>query len=276
MPDQLRLSLAFVVVIVAAAMPARAADPPRAAGTALCAPIGMAASPLPTFSRLATLDDRALAMFALPFARMAMNVRELADNDVRADGYQRGPNSPELFQAFDPPARLAAGLAGFFGGTFVHCASGTIVAVYRSTSPYDPRDWFAGIARYTGGGYSDLALRFFDAVAARFPGHPIVVVGHSSGGGLASYVAGQRSAPSVVFNGTRSDAAVTNPGGAQLAIIIAGDPIADPVEASARRDGAPQPALNGTVLRLTPVEDYNGWVRHWIATVISELERLIE
>lgn len=267
---------ALAIAIAAAVLPVHAAEPAGTADASLCTASRSTPIPIEIFPSLARLTEVELAAFALPFALMARDVRELADNGALVYGYQRGPNSPELFQAIDPPARVAAGVAGFFGGTFIHCASGTVVAVYRSTSPYDPRDWFAGIARNAGGGYSDLALRFFDAVAAHFPGRPIIAVGHSSGGGLASYVAGQRDAASVVFSGTRSRAALTNPGRRQLVVIVAGDPIADPLEAAARRGGEPQPGLNGVVLRLTPEEDYNGWQRHWIATALSELERVIE
>lgn len=211
------------------------------------------------------------ARFVLPYALMARDVRGVDDDNLGPYGFRRSLDSNQLFAADDRGALARAGVTGFYGATFFDCTERSLVIVIRSTSPYDPRDLILGIFRQMSGGESELALRFFDAVAARFPGYRITVTGHSSAGGPASYLGAQRGVRSVVFNGTRSDAAVTNSGAIQFLTIVNGDPISDPLEASRRHGGVVVPALSGATLRIEPPMDYSGWKRHWISTVIDGL-----
>ncbi|MGD9740700.1 MAG: hypothetical protein AB7U48_15035 [Bauldia sp.] len=210
-----------------------------------------------------------LAAFALPFARLPLSVLSGAP-----PGFGRGIAWRPLLEALDPPAAAFAVLSGFGAGIFLPCSGAGVVVVFDSTTLRDPRDLVAGTLRQLFGGWAPLSLRFLDAVAVAYPGRPILVVGHSSGGALASYAAGRRGLPSIVFNPSRTIAATTNPGTNQLVVIVEDDPIADPDVISLRIFRPPRQVL-GNTLRLD-VEVARPFLDlHDIETVITGLEALL-
>lgn len=223
-----------------------------------------------------------LARFALPYAYMAADAEDRSSDSLAAFGFVRGPNSAEVFAAEQPALLLAEGVAGFHATTFFHCTESVIVIVFGSVATLDLRDWLVSAVRQTATGEAPLALSFYDLVQARYPGHDIMVVGHSAAGGVASYVAAVRSVPSVLFNPARNDASFLNSGDEQLIVLITGDALADPlaeptavmaIPAAFAGDDRP---LAGTELRIDPVGDYSFQFRlHQIDVVISELEALL-
>jgi pimeloyl-ACP methyl ester carboxylesterase len=212
---------------------------------------------------------RDLAALALPFARLPLFVHGGAP-----PGFHRGIGWRPLLAAVDPPAATFADFSGFGAAIFIPCSGAGVVVVFDSTTLHDPRDLVAGTLRQVFGGWAPFSLRFLDAVVTAYPGVPILVVGHSSGGALASYAAGQRGLPSIAFNPSRTIAATTNPGTNQLVVIVEGDLIADPNVISFRVFRPPR-QLSGATLWLDvevprPLLDL-----HDIETVITGLEALL-
>ena len=168
---------------------------------------------------LQSASDRAKAVFALPYALMAEDSRDRSSDRLVHYGYYRGIDSDDLFADISRASLALTRLTGFYATTFLHCSADALVIVYRSATTFDGRDWIAAFARQMLGGESSLALRFFEGVRERNPGYSIAIVGHSSGGALASYVADVVDLPSVTFNPIRTNAAVANNGRKQFNIL---------------------------------------------------------
>lgn len=213
--------------------------------------------------------SRDIALFARPYAELPLYV----DGEANPPGFTRGIDSVQLFTN-DPSATHYAALAGFNAETFIHCSARMVVVVFDNTNPKDPRDLFAGTLRQMIGGWSRLAVQVLDMVAAAYPGYALITVGHSSGGGLASYAAGQRGLPSLVFNPSRTRAADTNPGTEQIVVFVHHDPIADPHELGLRPFRGPR-ELNGRTLRVEVEVEQPLLELHDMETVIEGLDALI-
>lgn len=249
---------------------------PAAFAAFLVAGSTLAAEPcdVPAIGRTVPLSPDAspqgLAALALPYARLVHFVRAPGE----PPGFRRGIDWRVLLEALDPLAARFAVASGFGAAVFLPCSAASVVVVFDATMLRDPRDLAAGTLRQLFGGWSPLALRFVDAVATAYPGQAIVLVGHSSAGALASYAAGRRGLPSIVFNPSRTLAATTNSGAQQLVVIVSGDPIADPTALDLRIFRPPR-QLNGMTLWLDvevarPLLDL-----HDIETVIAGLEALL-
>ncbi len=92
-----------------------------------------------------------------------------------------------------------AGSAGFSATAYL--SDGKIVIAYRGTD--DLTDIVTGWT--TGAGFinqpqAQLAIKFYQAVAAEFPNMEIALTGHSLGGGLAGYVAALYGKEAVLFD----------------------------------------------------------------------------
>ena len=222
----------------------------------------------------AASSDRDLALFALPYGDLVSYVR-LADlRQSDPPGFARGPDADMLLAALDPGAKAFATLAGLQVATFIHCSAPAIVIVFDATDPADPRDLLVGLMRQILGGWSPFSLRFVDAVSIAFPSFHISIVGHSSGGGLASYAAGARNLPSITFNASRTIAATTNDGSKQLNVIVLNDPIADPNALSLRPIRGPR-ALAGINLWLDVEVERPLLELHDLSTIMTGLGQLL-
>lgn len=108
-------------------------------------------------------------------------------------------------------------------------------------------------------GYDDRYVALAEAWGAD------IVIGHSAGGGLASWVAAEAGAASVTFNAAAPmREALQNDGARQVNVIVAGDRWGDP---DARADDTPLP---GVTLYLPPAPP--GLNSHPMTTVLAILE----
>jgi hypothetical protein len=221
-----------------------------------------------------------IAAFVMPYALMAQDANSARDDNLGSYGFYRGPNSNEILMGID---QLHADVVGFYATTFIHCSAHAVVIVYRSLSNFDVRDYVVGLVRQIVGGESTMPLIFFDRVKALYPGYAIMVVGHSSGGGLASYVGAVEHVPSIAFNPVLFDAALLNPGDQQLVIRITGDIYSDPAAGPApailrpvQNFLTPPRDIRGQILRIEPQGTYPRiWQLHWISVIIDELNRIM-
>ena len=159
-------------------------------------------------------------------ARLASAYLEFAYSDSSPPGFYLGPNSADLF---DIGSKILASITGFRATTFINCMShALVISIDHINVLEDPGDAIGGILRLFTRGNSILALRFTEFVMTNYPDYYITVVGHSAGGGIASYAAGLYGLPSITYNSARTPAARTNDGAQQLNVIVRGDWIADP------------------------------------------------
>jgi hypothetical protein len=87
------------------------------------------------------------------------------------------------------------------------------------------------------GGASATALAFVDLVRKAHPDEALTVIGHSSGGGTASFLGAVLGLSSITFNGARTRAALRNDGAHQLNVIVRGDFWGDPAVLPGRLAG---------------------------------------
>lgn len=227
-------------------------------------------------------SDQVLARFALPYALMISDAERPFRDSLGPYGFTRGVDSKEVFLGLGEGDRLKSAVTGFYATTYLHCSGDALVIVFRSVSAYDLRDYVTALDRQLGDGVSSLALSFIDAIRARYPDHHFAVAGHSAAGGVASFVGAARSVPSVVFDATRNDAALTNDGRNQLVVYVAGDVLSDPdATATPSLVGLVEPltdrdqALRGITLRIEPIaEPLFPLQLHWSGFLIRELEAL--
>lgn len=227
-------------------------------------------------------SDRDLARFALPYALMISDAERRWRYHLAPYGFIRGEDSSKVFAEIRGGATIRQAATGFYGTTFFHCEEKAIVVVFRSVDFYDVRDFLGALDRQIGSGESGEALLFFDAIRERYPDYSISVAGHSAAGALASWVGAVRSVPSVVFDATRTDAALLNDGSDQLVVIMEGDVLSDPdatapggflrmIETLTDVDGA----LAGTQLKIDPVAEPVILLQlHWSGFMVKELTTL--
>ncbi len=216
----------------------------------------------------------------MPFALMAQDASSRRDDELGPYGYYRGPNSNEILTGID---QIHADVVGFFAATFIHCRSHSIVIAYRSLSDFDVRDYIAGLVRQIAGGESTIPLILFERVQALYPDYAITVVGHSAGGGIASYVGAIEDVPAITFNPVLTDAALLNPGDKQLVVRVNGDLYSDPEAAPAPGLlGVPQRFLSNTsdikglLFRIDPVTTLRHiWELHYISVIIDALNDIM-
>lgn len=194
---------------------------------------------------------------ALPYARLLQAL------EVRGVPLPEGWELAADWRSFGTVRRWCSVLADFRAAAFVNEADGTVVVAILGTR-VTLRGVFAILRRRIFGGSSRLAIGFVTRVRAAFPGRDVIVVGHSSGGGIASHTAAVLDLPSITFNGARTRAALVNDGARQLNVIVRGDFWGDP--------GILPGRLRGRTLWLdadgVPRRD-----RHSLTTIVHGLER---
>jgi hypothetical protein len=100
--------------------------------------------------------------------------------------------------------------AGF--GAMAYSNGQEIVIAYTGTNdlwPDAPSGYGTGLGATTSP-QAELAIAFYKAVKEANPGTPVVLTGHSLGGGLAGYVAGLFGETAVLFDNMDYDSAVQN------------------------------------------------------------------
>lgn len=153
-------------------------------------------------------------------------------------------------------------LTGFDSGVFHHASSGETVIAIKGVRPWDIRDLASVPVRRTLG-YPRSTLGIVERIVARH-GPQVTLIGHSGGGGIASWLGQQLGLPSITFNAGRTRAALRNDGSKQLNVCIRGDIWGDP------EHGLYGMRLPGDYLFLDPPP---GWrARHMMGTVIRALE----
>lgn len=202
----------------------------------------------------------ARARRALPYARILLSFDE--PTAPLPDGWAVAMD----WRSFGPGPRLAAMLADLRMAAFVNRGEG-LVAVAIPGTRVNLRGVFAVLRRRMFGGSSGLATVFVDRVRAEFPGSVVTVVGHSSGGGIASHVGVVLGLPTITFNGARTRAALLNDGSRQLNVIVRGDFWGDP--------GILPGRLAGETVWLD-AGDLRRRNRHAVPTVVHALERLVQ
>lgn len=169
------------------------------------------------------------------------------------------------WRSFGRGQRLRALLADLRVAAFVNRGEG-LVAVAIPGTRVNLRGVFAVLRRRIFGGSSRLATSFADRVRGEFPGSLLTVVGHSSGGGIASHVGAVLGLPTITFNGARTRASLVNDGSRQLNVIVRGDFWGDPGILPGRLAGETV-WLDGGNLRRRD--------RHAVPTIVDALERLV-
>ena len=100
------------------------------------------------------------------------------------------------------------------------------VLAFRGVRVWNPRDLIGALIRRRCG-YTSISLRLARSVAQEF-GADLTIIGHSGGGGLASWLGGQLGVPSVTFNSGRTKWSLLNDGERQTNVCISGDFWGDP------------------------------------------------
>lgn len=110
-------------------------------------------------------------------------------------------------------------------GSREHPTSVIVVAV---NGMHDLRDFVAALfRRFTG--YSERIVNFIAEVDRLHQPATLIVIGHSAGGGIASWAGAQLGLPTVTFNAARTLQARSNDGSRQINVIVCGDPFGDPI-----------------------------------------------
>jgi pimeloyl-ACP methyl ester carboxylesterase len=117
-------------------------------------------------------------------------------------------------------------LTGFNAGVFRRASTGDVVVGIKGVRPWDLRD-LAAIPIKRTFGYPRSTLRFAETVLDRW-GPGVTFIGHSGGGGVASWLGHELGRPSVTFNSGRTKASLLNDGRRQINVCVRGDVWGDP------------------------------------------------
>lgn len=117
-------------------------------------------------------------------------------------------------------------LTGLTAGVF-HChESGETVIAIRGVRPWDPRNVASTIVRRRFG-YSKASLVFARSVQRKNAGF-LTIIGHSGGGGMASWLGYKLGVGTVTFNSGRTKSSLLNDGRRQFNVCVRGDFWGDP------------------------------------------------
>jgi len=117
-------------------------------------------------------------------------------------------------------------LTGLTAGVF-HCHnSGETVIAIRGVRPWDLRNVVSALVRRRFG-YSKTSLRFAQSIQ-RQDTRIVTIIGHSGGGGLASWLGYKLDVPTVTFNSGRTRSSLLNDGHRQFNVCVRGDFWGDP------------------------------------------------
>lgn len=206
----------------------------------------------------AAARDRDLAARALPFAALLATLE--TPGTPLPPGWRRAADR----RAFGRARWLAAVLGDFRPVVFLNDGEGRAAVAIPGTR-VNLRGILAVLRRRIFGGASQLAAAFVGLARRQFPGYALTVIGHSSGGGTASWLGGALGVATITFNGARTRAALRNGGSRQVNVIVRGDFWGDPTVLPGRLAGATL-WLDGTGL--------GGPERHAMATIVRRLESL--
>jgi pimeloyl-ACP methyl ester carboxylesterase len=139
----------------------------------------------------------------------------------------------------------------------------TVMAI-KGVEIGDPRDVISMLMRRAFQRYSPYSRRLAERWRDEWNPDRFVIVGHSGGGGLASWLGAELGVPTATFNAGRTEASLTNDGHRQVNVIIRGDEFGDPISGLY---GMPLPGID------IYLDADRGEGTHWMATVIAALER---
>ncbi|MCW5718183.1 MAG: hypothetical protein KIS68_10180 [Bauldia sp.] len=196
---------------------------------------------------------------ALPYAQLLRSLE--VQGAPLPHGWQAGFDR----RAFGPVLRCRAVLADFRAAAFVNAAERTVAIAIPGTR-VNLRGSLGVVHRRVFGGASRLAMALVGLVRTELRDHAVTIVGHSSGGGIASHVGAALGLPSITFNGARTRAALLNNGDRQLNVIVRGDFWGDPNVLPGR--------LAGRTLWLDG-EGAGPRGRHSMSTIVERLEGLV-
>lgn len=154
-------------------------------------------------------------------------------------------------------------LTGFKAMVFRHGADGEVVVAIKGVRPWDIRDLVSVPIRRTIG-YPRSTLRFARRMLEQY-GSKLTIVGHSGGGGIASWLGAELGVPTVTFNSGRTKAALRNDGSRQINVFIRGDKWGDPER------GFYAMPLKGETIVLDPPPGVRG--KHMMGPVVKALKR---
>ena len=103
---------------------------------------------------------------------------------------------------------------------------GEVVIAWRGVRAWNPRDVLGALVRRRCG-YSRQSLLFARSVVRAY-GRNVTIIGHSGGGGLASWLGQKLRVASVTFNSGRTKWSLLNDGHKQTNVCIRGDFWGDP------------------------------------------------
>jgi pimeloyl-ACP methyl ester carboxylesterase len=153
-------------------------------------------------------------------------------------------------------------LTGLNAGVFRRTDGSETVIAIKGVRPWDPRDLTAmALRRHFG--YPRSTLKFAESTMRKW-GPPITIVGHSGGGGVASWLGHKLGVPTATFNSGRTRAALLNDGTLQTNVCIRGDKWGDPW------NGLYGMKLPGRYLVLDPPPNIRN--RHFMRAIIAALE----
>lgn len=139
----------------------------------------------------------------------------------------------------------------------------TVMAI-KGVEVGDPRDVISMLMRRAFQRYSPNSRRLAQRWRDQWDPDRFVIIGHSGGGGLASWLGGELDVPTVTFNAGRTEASLANDGQQQVNVIIRGDEFGDPIS-----------GLYG--MPLAGIDIYldadRGEGTHWMETIIAALRR---
>lgn len=117
-------------------------------------------------------------------------------------------------------------LTGLTAGVFRSNNSGETVIAFRGVRPWDLRNLVSALVRRRFG-YSKASLHFAQIVQRQDAG-TLTIVGHSGGGGMASWLGYKLDVPTVTFNSGRTKWSLLNDGRQQFNVCVRGDFWGDP------------------------------------------------
>lgn len=195
------------------------------------------------------MDYQTLLLFAQLLANTTGNLDQLPDSWSQADHYYRPQNGTEMNVYTDGNGQAVLAIRG---------------ANQLRDILYAP--WKRAF------GYSDADLAYARQVAQQYPN--LEIIGHSAGGGLASWLGNQLNLPTVTFNAGRPPAATEGTGTNQTNVAISGDIWGDPQHV--RDGGVLGGPLPGNYVYLNAPNGISGLQLHRMPTILAALEGAVQ
>lgn len=194
------------------------------------------------------MDYPTLYLLAQLLANTTGNLDQLPDSWAQADHYYRPQNGTEM-------------------NVYTNGDGQAVLAIRGANQVRDIL--YAPWKRLFG--YSDADLDYARQVAAQYP--DLQIIGHSAGGGLASWLGNQLGLPTVTFNAGRPPAAAEGTGANQTNVAINGDIWGDPQHV--REGGVLGGPLPGNYVYLNAPDGVSGLRLHRMPTILDALQAAI-